>query len=102
MGIIRRILDSCKNFAISICSYSLLNVARSICAPNSIKPLKVTDKAMKTILEHHHVGSQFLDLLLSFATGNKESEAGTGSMITKNSPDGSYGKSFIPLQDFDF
>ncbi|PMD57524.1 uncharacterized protein K444DRAFT_644408 [Hyaloscypha bicolor E] len=45
---------------------------------------------MKTILDHHRTGPQFLDLLLSFATGNKESEAGTGSMITKNNPDGSY------------
>lgn len=89
-------------FAISSCKWSLLNIARSICAPNSIKPLRVTDEAMKTILEHHHVGPQFLDLLLSFATGNKESEAGTGSMITKNSPDGSYGETFFPLQDFDF
>jgi hypothetical protein len=55
---------------------------------------------MKTILDHHHVGPQFLDLLLSFATGNKESEAATGSMIMKNSPDGSYGEYFIPPEDF--
>jgi N-acetylglucosamine-6-phosphate deacetylase len=77
---------------------SQLSIPRSICAPNSIKPLKVTDEAMKTILDHHHVGPQFLDLLLSFATGNKESEACTGSMTTKNNPDGSYGEPFILLQ----
>jgi len=62
----------------------------SISAPNSIKPLKITGQGMRTILTHHNVGSQFLDLLFSFATGNKESEAGPGSMIVKNRSDGSY------------
>ncbi|KAH8592626.1 hypothetical protein B0O99DRAFT_653773 [Bisporella sp. PMI_857] len=45
---------------------------------------------MNSILTHHNVGSQFLDLLLSFAGGKKESEAGPGSMILKHHPDGSY------------
>ena len=84
-------------FAKQCCTSSQL-ISRSICAPNSIKPLKISDQAMKTILDHHRTGPQFLDLLLSFATGNKESEAGTGSMITKNNPDGSYGVLFTPSQ----
>jgi hypothetical protein len=96
---IRRIPGSCKTVCHTSCRGLELIAARSICAPNSIKPLNITGNAMKTILDHHHVGTQFLDLLLSFATGNKESEAGTGSMITKNSPDGSYGECLYYIQE---
>jgi hypothetical protein len=71
-----------------------LTDSSSICAPSSIKALKITDVEMNSILTHHNVGSQFLDLLLSFAGGKKESEAGPGSMILKHHPDGSYGTSF--------
>lgn len=69
------------------------NVFKLICAPNSIKALKITDVGMNTILTHHNVGTQFLDLLLSFAGRKKESEAGPGSMTLKHHPDGSYGTS---------
>lgn len=47
---------------------------------------------MYSILNHHDVGPQFLDLLLSFASRKNESEAGPGNMIVKNHPNGSYGK----------
>jgi len=67
---------------------------RSISAPNSIKPLKITGQGLKSILTHHNVGCQFLDLLFSFATGLKESEAGPGSMTTKNMSSGACGGSF--------
>jgi hypothetical protein len=46
---------------------------------------------MKTILTHHDVGPQFLELLQSFATGGKEAEAGPGSLVTRTYPDGSRG-----------
>ena len=62
-------------------------------APNSIRPLKIPERAMQNILTQHNVGPQFLNLLLSFATGSHETEAGPGSMTVKNSPDGSYGMS---------
>jgi hypothetical protein len=52
---------------------------------------------MHKILTHHNVGPQFIELLLSFGTGNKESEAGPGSMIVKNLPDGSYGNWYHPF-----
>lgn len=71
----------------------ILTVTRSICAPNSIKPLKITHKAMNKILTHHKVDPQFLDLLMSFATGSKESEVGPGRMAMKHQSDGSYGSS---------
>jgi hypothetical protein len=69
----------------------------SISATNSIKPLKVTDQGMHKILTRHNVGPQFIELLLSFGMGNKESEAGPGSMIVKNLLDGSYGKLSHPF-----
>lgn len=49
---------------------------------------------MQMILTHHHVGPEFLDLLFSFATGSKDSEAGPGSMVFKTKSDGSHG-SFV-------
>lgn len=70
----------------------MLTEKRSIAAPNSIRPLKITEAGIYSILSHHKVGTQFLDLLLSFATGGKESEAGPGHLAIKNHPDGSYGK----------
>ncbi|KAF8859385.1 hypothetical protein BDZ45DRAFT_361920 [Acephala macrosclerotiorum] len=62
----------------------------SIAAPNSIRPLKITESGLYSILSRHNVGPQFLDLLLSFATGRNESEAGPRNTIVKNHPDGSY------------
>ncbi|KAE8450330.1 hypothetical protein EG329_006758 [Mollisiaceae sp. DMI_Dod_QoI] len=62
----------------------------SIAAPSSIRPLKVTEAGMYSIINHHNVGPQFLDLLLSFATGKNESEVGSGALVVKNHPDGSY------------
>lgn len=71
----------------------ILILSRSICAPNSIKPLKITQKAMSRILTHHDVDPQYLDLLMSFATGTKESEVGPGRMALKHHPNGSHGSS---------
>ncbi|KUJ23542.1 uncharacterized protein LY89DRAFT_185482 [Mollisia scopiformis] len=62
----------------------------SIAAINSIRPLKITEAGVYSILNHHNVGSQFLDLLFSFATRKNESEAGPGNLSIKNFPDGSY------------
>ncbi len=99
--VIPQIQGLCKSCLISFSKHKL-TIRRSISAPNSIKPLKITDTAMETILRHHNVGPQFLDLLLSFATGNKESETGPGSMIIKHKLDGSYGKSPPVLQKLHF
>lgn len=63
----------------------------SISAPSSVKPLKVTDSAMHSLLTHHNVGTQFLDLLLSCSKKNGDLDAG-GSMTTKHHADGSYGE----------
>ncbi|KAG0651758.1 hypothetical protein D0Z07_1903 [Hyphodiscus hymeniophilus] len=45
---------------------------------------------MSKVLTHHDVDPQFLDLLMSFATGNKESEVGPGRMTVKHHSKGSY------------
>jgi hypothetical protein len=63
----------------------------SICAPNSIRPLKITEDAMERLLTHHNVGVEFFELLLFFANGHKESEVGPGSMTARTELDGSYG-----------
>ena len=52
---------------------------------------------MNRILTHHNVGPQFLDLLMSFGTGSKESEAGPGGMVTRRLPDGSHGNDITSL-----
>jgi hypothetical protein len=44
---------------------------------------------MGKILTHHNVDPQFLDLLMSFATGTKESEVGLGRMVLKHHSNGS-------------
>jgi len=62
----------------------------SICAPNSIRPLKITEEAMERLLTHHNVGVDFIELLLFFANGHKESEVGPGSMAARTEPDGSF------------
>lgn len=88
-------LGSCEtNHALKM---PILTVIRSICAPNSIKPLKITHKAMNKILTHHKIDPQFLDLLMSFATGSKESEVGPGRMTMKHQSDGSYGSFLHPV-----
>lgn len=60
-------------------------------AAHSNGHLSITPEAMHKLLTAHKVGPHFLDLLLSFAVGAKDTEAGVGSLTYKARPDSSFG-----------
>ncbi|CZR50160.1 uncharacterized protein PAC_00032 [Phialocephala subalpina] len=62
----------------------------SICSPSSLKPFRITESAMTNLLTHHHIGSEFLDLLFSFGDKPRNAEVGLGSMTIKSRADESY------------
>ena len=67
------------------------NSLSSICAPNSVLPLKITPDALWQIMMVHELPPSFLDLVVSFATNGQEAEAGPGALTMTRRPDGSYG-----------
>ncbi|KAM0121518.1 hypothetical protein ACP6JC_001686 [Aspergillus fumigatus] len=63
----------------------------SICCRNSLRPLGITEKAMRTLMSQYDIDSSFFDLVVSFGDKPQSSDAGHGGMNVKQGENGAYG-----------
>lgn len=71
----------------------------SICCRNSLRPLGITEHAMRKLMNQYDIDYSFFDLALSFGYPPRTSEAGLGGMTVKQRHNGTYGT--IPLVGLD-
>ncbi|KAK1149743.1 hypothetical protein N8T08_005297 [Aspergillus melleus] len=59
-------------------------------SPNSMKPLRITYGAMRSLVNHYDISPTFHDLILSLGDKPQSSNAGHGGMTVVHREDGSY------------
>ncbi|KAL4802308.1 hypothetical protein BDV18DRAFT_164132 [Aspergillus unguis] len=62
----------------------------SICCPNSIFPLAITESAMQKLTDTYDIDNSFIDHALLFGDKPRTSDAGHGGMTIKERGDGSF------------
>ncbi|GIJ86990.1 hypothetical protein Asppvi_005889 [Aspergillus pseudoviridinutans] len=63
----------------------------SICCQNSLRPLGITEQAMRKLMSLYNIDSSFFDLVVSFGDKPRSSDAGHGGMSVKQGDNGAYG-----------
>jgi hypothetical protein len=56
-----------------------------------MRPLGITEQAMRKLINLYDINATFLDLAVSFGDKPRSSDAGHGVMTIKHREDGSYG-----------
>ncbi|KAE8348041.1 hypothetical protein BDV28DRAFT_165344 [Aspergillus coremiiformis] len=67
----------------------------SICSPNSMRPLGITEQAMRKLMNTYDIDAAFLDLVVSFGDKPQSSDAGHGAMTVRQREDGSYDMQYL-------
>ncbi|KAE8147188.1 hypothetical protein BDV25DRAFT_143006 [Aspergillus avenaceus] len=67
----------------------------SICSQNSMKPLGITEPAMRKLINLYNIDKTFLDLVVSFGDKPQSSDAGHGGMTITHREDGSYDMQYL-------
>ncbi|KAL4756019.1 uncharacterized protein BDW70DRAFT_154510 [Aspergillus foveolatus] len=62
----------------------------SISCQNSLRPLGITEQAMRKLMTHYDIDASFFDLDVSFGDKPRGSDAGHGAMSVKQRDDGAY------------
>ncbi|OOF94503.1 hypothetical protein ASPCADRAFT_397324 [Aspergillus carbonarius ITEM 5010] len=67
----------------------------SICSQNSIRPLQITERALRRLMKLYEIDADFLDIVVSFGDKPRNSDAGLGEMKVKQRADGSYDMQYL-------
>ncbi|KAF7596890.1 hypothetical protein BBP40_011935 [Aspergillus hancockii] len=67
----------------------------SICSQNSMRPLGITEQAMRKLINLYGINATFLDLVVSFGDKPQSSDAGYGGMTVRHRDDGSYDLQYL-------
>ncbi|KAE8383107.1 hypothetical protein BDV26DRAFT_304010 [Aspergillus bertholletiae] len=67
----------------------------SICSENSMRPLGVTEQAMRRLINTYGIDATLLDLVVSFGDKPKSSDSGQGAMTVRQQEDGSYDMQYL-------
>ncbi|KAB8208458.1 hypothetical protein BDV34DRAFT_233333 [Aspergillus parasiticus] len=67
----------------------------SICSQNSMRPLGVTEQAMRKLINTYGIDATFLDLAVSFGDKPQSADAGHGAMTVRQKEDGSYDMQYL-------
>ncbi|KAL2844546.1 hypothetical protein BJY01DRAFT_263842 [Aspergillus pseudoustus] len=67
----------------------------SISCQNSLRPLGITDQAMRKLMNRYDIDGSFFDLVISFGDKPRSSDAGHGAMSVKRRDDGSYDMQYL-------
>ncbi|KAE8417534.1 hypothetical protein BDV36DRAFT_283721 [Aspergillus pseudocaelatus] len=67
----------------------------SICCQNSMRPLGVTEQAMRTLINTYGIDATLLDLVVSFGDKPQSADAGHGAMTVRQKEDGSYDMQYL-------
>ncbi|KAL3455340.1 hypothetical protein BJX64DRAFT_272630 [Aspergillus heterothallicus] len=67
----------------------------SICCSNSLRPLGITEHAMRGLMDHYNIDSSFFDLAVSFGDKPRSSDAGHGVMTLKQRESGTYDMQYL-------
>ncbi|KAB8228804.1 uncharacterized protein BDW43DRAFT_290008 [Aspergillus alliaceus] len=91
-----RVFSNSEDFETHIATTSRPNARIvSICSQNSMRPLGITEQAMRKLINTYAIDPTFLDLAISFGDKPQSSDAGHGAMTVRQGEDGSYDMQYL-------